>query len=93
MPSPDPITGPAPADRARFVRALKLVLLFALAVAAVALVLVHDPLDGVRIHMLVATFLGVFLSVSMAGALMLLIFASSRSGHDEAAHHFSPEDE
>jgi hypothetical protein len=88
MPSPDPPTGPAPADRARFVRALKLVALFGLGVA-----LVHDPADGFRIHMLIATFLGVFLSVMMAGGLMLLIFASSRSGHDDAAHHFSPEDE
>ena len=85
--------GPDPADRARFIRAIKLVTLFALGVAALALVLVHDSTDGLRIHMLVATFLGVFLSVMMAGALMLLIFASARSGHDEAAHHFSPEDE
>ena len=93
MPSPDPITGPAPADRARFVRALKLVTLFGLVVAALAVFLVHDPADGLRIHMLIATFLGVFLSVMMAGGLMLLIFASSRSGHDEAAHRFTPEDE
>jgi hypothetical protein len=93
MPSPDPPTGPAPADRARFVRALKLVALFGLGVAALAVALVHDPADGFRIHMLIATFLGVFLSVMLAGGLMLLIFASSRSGHDDAAHHFSPEDE
>lgn len=93
MPAPDPLPGPAPADRARFVRAMRLVALFALAVAAGAALLVHHGAGAFRLHMLIATFLGVFLSMMMAGALMLLIFASNRSGHDEAAHHFSPEDE
>ncbi len=93
MPAPDPLPGPAAASRARFVRAFRLVSWFALAMAAGATFLVYQSSEVFRIHMLIATFLGAFLSILMAGALMLLIFASNRSGHDESVHHFTPEQE
>ena len=72
---------------------LLVVALFALVFAAGAVLLVHESTTVFRIHVLIATFLGAFLSILMAGALMLLIFASNRSGHDEAVHHFTPEDD
>ncbi|MEO8619395.1 MAG: hypothetical protein ABI412_08525 [Sphingomicrobium sp.] len=93
MPRHDPLPYAAPTDRARFVRAFRIVAGFALAVAATAAWLVWQESGQLRIHMLLATFLGVFLTVLLAGGLMLLIFASNNSGHDEAAATFSPEDE
>ncbi|MEP7315902.1 MAG: hypothetical protein ABI667_04320 [Sphingomicrobium sp.] len=93
MPTHDPLPKAAPTSRARFVRAFRLVAGFALAVGATAVWLVWQEAGQLRIHMLVATFLGVFLSVLLAGGLMLLIFASNNSGHDEAVATFSPEDE
>jgi len=39
----------------------------------------------VRLHMMIATALGVGFSVFVAGALMGLIFVSDSSGHDEEA--------
>ena len=93
MPSPDPVPAASIDSRARFVRAFRLVALFALVFAAGAVFLVHESTAVFRIHVLIATFLGAFLSILMAGALMLLIFASNRSGHDEAVHHFMPEDD
>lgn len=93
MPRHDPLPKAPTNDRVRFVRAIRLVAGFALAVAATAAWLVWQQSDQLRIHMLLATFLGVFLSVLLAGGLMLLIFASNNSGHDEAVATFSPEDE
>jgi hypothetical protein len=56
------------------------------AVAAIALSLLYLWGTGpVSLHMLIATALGVGLSVLVAGALMGLIFLSDRSGHDEDA--------
>ncbi len=93
MPRHDPLPKAPTHDRVQFVRAIRLVAGFALAVAATAAWLVWQQSDQLRIHMLLATFLGVFLSVLLAGGLMLLIFASNNSGHDEAVATFSPEDE
>ena len=39
-----------------------------------------DP--GLHIHMLIATGLGVFLTVLLGTALMSLVFLSASSGHD-----------
>lgn len=38
----------------------------------------------VRLHMLLAMSLGIGLTILLAGALMGLLFVSSRSGHDES---------
>jgi hypothetical protein len=85
VPRPDPIPGPSRAAIRRFRRSLSLVALFALAVAGLALVLVSSADAEWRIHMMIATGLGIFLTVFLAGALMLLIFLSASSGHDDAA--------
>ena len=93
MPSPDPLPRPAAGHRSKLKRALGWVGLFALAVAALAVVLVSQSQDQWRIHMMIATGLGTFLTVLLAGALMLLVFLSSSSGHDESAAHFQPEND
>ncbi len=84
MPQPD-----APASfRHRFLRILRWAALFSIAIAALAVVLVARGDDAVHVHMLIATALGVGLSVMLGTALMSLIFLSNRSGHDaDAADH------
>ena len=76
MPRPDPIPGPPRAAIRRFSRALGLVALFALAVAVLALVLVSSADAEWRIHMMIATGVGIFLTVFLGGALMLLVFGA-----------------
>ncbi|WP_310468377.1 hypothetical protein [Sphingomonas sp.] len=94
MPAPDPIPPPPPLPRhlllRRFGRIMRLMALFAIAVAALAVVLVARGDDGVHIHMLIATALGVGLSVLLAGALMSLAFLSASSGRDELARRHDP---
>lgn len=43
--------------------------------------------------MMIATGAGVFLTVLLAGSLMLLIFFSSSNGYDDEAAHFHPEND
>ena len=64
---------------------MRLATLFSIAVAAVAVALVVRGEEDAPIHMMIATALGVGLTVLMAIALMTLIFLSNRSGHDERA--------
>ena len=52
---------------------------------AVAIVAAGD--SGFHIHMLIATALGVGLTVLLGTGLMALSFLSARSGHDAQAHH------
>ncbi|MEO6435896.1 MAG: hypothetical protein ABIP55_09060, partial [Tepidisphaeraceae bacterium] len=62
---------------------------FSVAVGGLAVALVHYGDRAVHIHMLVATFLGVTLTVLLGTGLMSLVFLSNASGHDAraAAHH------
>ena len=87
MPTPDPVPAPPPMPRhallRRFARIMRVMALFAIAVAALAVALVARGDHGTHIHMLIATALGVGLSVLLAGALMSLIFLSAASGRDE----------
>jgi NAD/NADP transhydrogenase beta subunit len=73
-------------------RALRLLAGFALVVAVIACLLVTRGQSEFRIHMVVATFVGMGLVVFIGGALMLLIFYSAASGHDDRASRYDPED-
>jgi drug/metabolite transporter (DMT)-like permease len=72
----------------RFKRAMTWLGLLSIAVAAIAVILVARGDNGVHIHMLIATALGVGLTVLLGSGLMLLTFLSASSGHDEQAGKF-----
>ena len=90
-PRQDPLPGPPNSMLLRFRRIMKWMALVAIVVAALAVVLVASGDEGVHIHMMIATALGVGLTVMLAAALMTLAFLSSSSGHDD--HSMRPEDE
>lgn len=69
----------------RFRRIMTWMALFSIAIAGIAVLLVARGDTGVHVHMLIATALGVGLTVLLATALMTLVFLSSSSGHDDAA--------
>lgn len=69
----------------RFWRTFRLLAFFSIAMAALAVVLVMRGDPGVHVHMMIATALGVGLSVLLGSALMTLTFLSSSGGHDQEA--------
>ena len=71
---------------------MKLMALFAIGVAAIAVLLVATGSKGPHINTLVATALGAGLIVLLAGALMSLVFLNARSGHDAEATRIEEED-
>lgn len=85
MPRPDPIPSPRQSTIRRFLQVMKWMALFAIVVAAIAVLLVAGGEEDAPGHMLVATALGVGLTVLLAGALMSLVFLSSSGGHDDQA--------
>ena len=92
MPRPDPLPSPRASTFRTFKRAMRWMALLSIAVAAAAVVLVARGDDGVHIHMLIATALGVGLTVMLGTALMLLSFLSASSGHDDQASNFKDEE-
>ncbi|HTG38553.1 hypothetical protein [Sphingomonas sp.] len=68
----------------RFRRILGWMTVLALACAIGALVILYHWVGHMPIHMGIATFLGMFGTVMMGGALMGLVFLSSGSGHDDS---------
>ena len=93
MPRQDPLPRQTGFSRQRLIRAIRWVGLFALVVAILAVLLVSRNLEGWHPHMIIATGVGTFLTVMLAGSLMLLIFFSSSGGFDDEAAHFHRENE
>ena len=85
MPKPDPVPSPSHALMRRFLRIFRLLALLSIAIAGIAVVIVARGDPTVHIHMLIATALGVGLTVLLGTALMSLVFLSSSSGYDDAA--------
>ena len=85
MPKPDPVPSPSHALMRRFLRIFRLLALLSIVIAGIAVVIVARGDPTVHIHMLIATALGVGLTVLLGTALMSLVFLSSSSGYDEAA--------
>ncbi len=83
MPNPDPI--PPTSIRQRFLRIMRVAAAFSIVIAALAVLLVARGQSELHIHMLIATALGIGLTVLLGTALMTLIFLSDRSGHDADA--------
>lgn len=88
MPVKDPVPSPSGALKRRFWRIFRLCAALSL-VIAVSLVDRGDP--TLHVHMLVATALGVGLTVLLGTSLMSLTFLSASSGHDEQASHSTEE--
>jgi len=87
MPVPDPVTPLGPLKQ-QFLRIMRWGALFSLAIAGIAVLLVARGDEAIHIHMLIATALGVGLSVLLGIALMTLLFLSNRAGIDvDAADH------
>ena len=70
----------------RFWRLIGLMAIVAALAVAGALLGLYAYGTQLRLHVALATSLGVGLTVMIAGVLMGLVFFSSRSGHDEAAY-------
>jgi len=87
---PDPLDDPAYAPHAwrRFKTILRWMTVVSVLIGAGAVGLLWHGSGPLPIHMAIATFLGVSLSIMMAALLMGLIFLSSGSGHDEAIEQF-----
>lgn len=83
MPRPDPV--PSRSIVPRFKRVMVWMALLSAVVAAIAVILVARGDETVHIHMLIATALGVGLTVLLGTGLMVLTFLSSSSGHDDEA--------
>ncbi|GAA4710818.1 DUF4231 domain-containing protein [Sphingomonas lutea] len=85
MPQPDPVPNSRHATMRRFWRIFRLLALLSIVIAAIAVVLVIRGDPGTHVHMMIATALGVGLSVLLGSALMTLSFLSSSRGHDDEA--------
>ena len=72
---------------------MRVLALLAVVVAALAVALVARGDTGFHPHMLIATALGVGLTVLLGTGLMTLAFLSSSSGLDEQASRFEENDE
>ena len=68
---------------AEFRRVMKWIALAAVIMVAVALVWLSS-VGELRLHMIIATVAGVFLSVLLGSGLFALAFFSDKSGHDQS---------
>ncbi len=84
-PRPDPVPSPRHSMLVRFRRIMMWLALFSIVIAGIAVLLVARGDPGFHVHMMIATALGVGLTVLLATGLMALLFLSSSSGHDDAA--------
>ena len=85
MPKPDPVPSSNQPLLRQFLRIFRLLALLSIVIAAVAVVIVARGDPTIHVHMLIATALGVGLTVLLGSGLMTLVFLSSSSGYDEAA--------
>jgi hypothetical protein len=91
VPHPDPLPSPRHSVMRRFWRIFRLLALLSIVIAALAVLLVARGDPTVHVHMLIATALGIGLTVLLGTGLMTLVFLSSKSGHDEQASHMNQE--
>ena len=89
MPQPDPPPSPRQSAVRRFWRIFRLLFLLSVVIAAIAVLLVTRGAGEVHASLIIATGLGIGLTVLVGTSLMTLVFISNSSGHDEAAsgHH------
>ena len=85
VPDKDPIPSPRHSMMRRFWRIFRLLALLSIAIAAIGVVLVTRGAGEVHASLIIATALGIGLTVLLGTALMTLVFLSAESGHDEEA--------
>ena len=85
MPNHDPAPVEQQTLKQRFWRIFRMLSLFSLVIGAIAVALVARGQDELRIHMLIATGVGIALTVLVGTGLMALTFLSASSGHDDRA--------
>jgi hypothetical protein len=94
MPRPDPVPSPRHALMRQFWRIFRLLALLSIVIAALGVYLVTRGEGEIHASLIIATALGIGLSVLLGTGLMALVFLSSRSGHDEqATTHIHESDE
>ena len=84
-PRPDPVPSPRHSMMRRFWRIFRLLALLSIVIAAIAVVLVVRGSHEVHASLIIATALGIGLTVLVGTGLMTLVFISNSSGHDDAA--------
>ena len=72
---------------------MRLMAVFSIVIAALAVWLVIKGDSEIPIHMVIATALGVSLTVLLGTALMTLAFLSAKSGHDDQVRTLDGEEE
>jgi hypothetical protein len=93
VPQPDPIPSPRPSALQRFLKIFRLLAVLSIVIAAIAVILVVQGAGEVHASLIIATALGVGLTVLLGTGLMALMFISSDSGHDAQAARIHNEDE
>jgi hypothetical protein len=93
VPQPDPIPSPRPSTLQRFLKIFRLLAVLSIVIAAIAVILVVQGAGEVHASLIIATALGVGLTVLLGTGLMALMFISSDSGHDAQAARIHNEDE
>lgn len=83
MPHPDPLPNRRLSMLWHLRRVVKGMAMITIAVAAIAVLLGILGTGGVPIHLLIATALGIGLTVLLGTALMIITFLNSSSGHNE----------
>ena len=84
MPKFDPVPRPPQSMKRRFWRIFRLLVLLSIVVAAIAVALVTRGEGEVHPSLVIATAVGVGLTMLVGTGLMTLVFISNSSGHDEA---------
>ena len=69
----------------RFWRIFRLLALLSIVMAAIGVILVTRGEGEIHASLIIATALGIGLTVLVGTGLMTLVFISNSSGHDEAA--------
>lgn len=94
MPEQDPQPSPRLSMMRRFWRIFRLLALLSIVIAAIAVVLVTSGAGEIHASLIIATALGIGLTVLLGTGLMTLVFLSASSGHDdEATIHVHQESE
>jgi hypothetical protein len=100
MPSHDPVppTRQAHYERAavaweRYKLMMRRMVLVAIATAALSIFYLWLTGEPMHLHMVIAVFAGVALTVLVGTGLMGLVFLSNRTGHDEDAAHGGQDDD